>query len=177
MKKLFSALLVLVSLLTLASCENSARIGQAFTTSGFEITIDEVSFGTNLDASSSANKLFADLGEDAPTTVAGYPKAYVAKADRAYAVVRYTVKLVAKDTQYFNNTMKIKYNNGYAFSQTPYSGEDLIVDFDTRYSSYKFEPLSSSMHFITIIDVPREVMTNTQASLYVEIYGKSCKVR
>ena len=105
------------------------------------------------------------------------PKAYVAKADRAYAVVRYTVKLVAKDTQYFNNTMKIKYNNGYAFSQTPYSGEDLIVDFDTRYSSYKFEPLSSSMHFITIIDVPREVMTNTQASLYVEIYGKSCKVR
>ncbi len=117
------------------------------------------------------------MGEDAPTTVAGYPKAYVAEADRAYAVVRYTVKLIAKDAKDFVNTMKIKYNNGYSFSDIPYHDKGLIVDFNTKYDYYKFEPLSSSMQFITIIDVPREVMTNTQASLYVEIYGKSCKVR
>ncbi len=183
MKKTIALGIIFIFLIITCSCGsiggNSAVVGDAITVKDFEIKVEKVTFGTNLDTSSQSEYYLADLGKDAPTKIAGYNKAYAASEGRAYVVVLYSVKNVGKNkTTYYGNNIKILYGDGYSYTDIPYSNEPMINAITRKaVTSISFEPLSNEVLLYTVIEVPEFVVTDTSAPLSVEIFNKSWKVR
>ena len=66
--------------------------------------------------------------------------------------------------------MKVDYNGGYLFEDSPYTGGSLSIKVDGVFQSFDsptIEPLSPAAEYRDCFDVPIEVMENTNAPVKI----------
>lgn len=151
-------------------------LGNTISTDNWEFTLTHVTFGTNLCKETESDDYMIIDGDYETTFTYGgetYNLSYVAEDGRAFVAVAYTMKYNGKEAlDTFNQFPKLKvdYNGGYLFEDSPYTGGSLSIKVDGVFQSFDsptIEPLSPAAEYRDCFDVPIEVMENTNAPVKI----------
>ena len=179
---LFVALLMIVSLCACSIKNNDYsnsevhQLGDTIVTDNWEFTLSQVTFGTNLCKDLESKDYMMVDGDYKTTDTWGgetYDLAYVAEKDRAFVAVGYTMKYIGKKKiDVFDKwpDMKVVYNDGYIFEDSPYSDGSLYVWDGEKFEEVinpDIEPLSPETEYRDCFDVPIEVKENTTGSVNI----------
>lgn len=170
------------------------EIGGTVTTRDFEFTLKDVQYGENLCILSQRAEYLqpvdpADYKQQDHWS--GSKSTHTAEDGRTFVSISFNLKYTGKKKTSYQPSLVLDYNNGYTFDykENKPVNDYFSVNVETNgnyqwnyETKHDFEPLSSSnLEFRTYVDVPKEVMDNTQNPLkvIVKLQGKtiSYKIR
>lgn len=155
------------------------QIGETVTTSDFEITLKDIQYGESLCGLSQRAEYLQPGDYGTTDNWSSYKSPYIAENGRVLVSISFNLKYTGKKKTSYQPNIVLDYNNGYTFdykenkplnnyySVNVGTNGNYQWNYETRHD---FEPLSTNyLEFRTYVDVPKEVMENTQNPLKVII--------
>lgn len=153
--------------------------GETVTTSDFEITLNDVKYGNSLCGLSQRAEYLQPGDYGTTDNWSGYKSPYIAEDGRVLVSISFNLKYTGKKKTSYQPNIVLDYNNGYTFDYKENKPLNNYYSFNAgtngnyqwKYETrHDFEPLSTGdLEFRTYVDVPKEVMENTQNPLKVII--------
>lgn len=171
MKKFLALFLVVVLCFSLCACANDKTeypVGSVVTTSVVEFSLSRFEYAEKLKNATFQTGKTPDPEYLLPTKENQYNNPFVADDGKIMISFSYTIKNISKEKLTFPVNLGIiaDYNDGYEF--TAYANlikGDYVILTDTTF----LDPLSQTCEGRGYIEVPKEVMDNESAPLFIKI--------
>lgn len=152
-------------------------LGDTVETDRWRFTLTAFTLGTNLCKDTESDDYLIVDGDYETTFTWGdetYDLAYVAADGRAFAAVGYEMQYLGKETLESMDQLPdvwVDYDDGYIFADPPYTDGTAFVRVDGTFTPvdeqnlWQLEPLSPQAEYRDCLDIPREVLDNTDAPI------------